>query len=633
MMRFGRLVAVLASTAVVLSLTAVAFGSSGGRAAAVPRAASAASGLGAPFVSHSGTCPASPGYTTFTVPISADHSDPLAELTAAGPATLRDAHYHAVDTGGAGTVWEPWGESLSAGQSVNVEVDCNSSTDVSYTFSLYDAPSTPFTVSGAVTSCPTCSPQNDIRFSAPATAHYVADLTLTQGSVDLSGGPGDHVFASSGLYDLGYLATGERDIRLTPLAGPTAKWSLSVHALPVVLSGLRFDPAQIRPKQVTTISYHVDGDVTLSAAIENSAGTVVRTLASDLAVAAGDNTLTWDGLDQSGSPVPNGTYTVAVSFTDAAGSSGAAHASVRVEACRVPRVLGHRLAQAKRAIVRAGCSVGTIARKTSSKRLQGHVVAQKPRPGLVLRKGAPVRLWVGSESGRPSAGATSDRQTLSGLVFRYYAGSGWQFQPLLSFEQLNNLVSAGQAPAAQRLVEALLARGQRQGAALYWRYDFPFAGGPVPWSSGFVQAVAAQALARASRLLGQPALLGPARAALRGLRRGLLLHVGGGLWIREYGFTQQVILNSQLQSLLSLHSYARLVATPQAAGLVQSLYRATVRLLPRFDLGCHSLYQLGGPVADQHYQDYHVALLERLAGQYPGQPLFRRLYLRWRRCA
>ena len=155
----------------------------------------------------------------------------------------------------------------------------------------------------------------------------------------------------------------------------------------------------------------------------------------------------------------------------------------------------------------------------------------------------------------------------------------------------------------------------------------------VPWSSGFVQAIAAQSLARASRLLEQPALLRTAQAALSGLRRGLLLRVGGGLWIREYGFTQEVILNSQLQSLISRRSYARLVATADAARLVQSLYRATVRLLPRFDLGCRSLYELGGPVADRHYQDYHVALLKRLAAEYPEEPLFRRLYLRWRPCA
>jgi D-glucuronyl C5-epimerase-like protein/PASTA domain-containing protein len=522
MIRSAGLVALLASAAAVLTLTAGAFGSSGDRAA------------GAPFVSHSGTCPSAAGETTFTVPISADHPDPVAELTADGPATLRDAHGGGVDTGGAGTVWEPWGESLSAGDSVNVEVDCSGSTDVSFTFNLYDAPSTPFTVSGAGTSCPTCSARNDIRFSAPGTAHYVADLTLTQGSVDLSGGPSDQVFASSGRYDLGRLDQGARDLYLTPLAGPTAKWSLSIHALP---------------------------------------------------------------------------------------------------ACHVPRVTGRSLAKAKLAIRRAGCSVGTISRKTASPRLKGRVVSQKPRHGRVLRKGARVRLWVGSEPKRVLAGAPSDRQTASGLVLRYYAGSGWQFQPLLSFEHLNNLVSAGQAGAAQRLVEALLARGRRQGAALYWRYDFPFAGGPVPWSSGFVQAVAAQSLARAGKLLGRPALLKPAGAALLGLRQGLLLHVGGGLWIREYGFTRQVILNSQLQSLISLHSYAQLVDTPQTDRLVGSLYRATVRLLPRFDLGCHSLYQLGGPVADHHYQDYHVELLKRLAGLYPQEPLFGRLYVRWRRCA
>jgi hypothetical protein len=528
MTRFVRLVGLLAAATGVLTLATVAFGSSGDRAGAM-------SGLGAPFVSHSGTCPSSPGSTTFTVPVSAGHSDPVAQLTTDGPATLRDASHDGVDTGGAGTVWERWGQSLSPGQSLIVEVDCNSSTDVSFTFDLYDAPSTPFSVAGAVTNCSTCSSRNDIRFSTPGIAHYVADLTLTQGSVDLSGGPRAHVFGSSGTYDLGYLAKGPRDVYLTPLAGPTAKWSLSIHA-----------------------------------------------------------------------------------------------------ACRVPHVIGLGLARAKRAIVRGGCSVGTIIRQTSSQRLKGHVLAQKPRarPGQDLRKGARVRLWVGSgPRPAPAGGASADRQSASGLVFRYYPGAGWQFQPLLSFEHLNTLVTAGQARAAQRLVDALLARGERQAAALYWRYDFPFAGGPVPWSSGFVQAIAAQALARASRLLEQPALLRPAGAALVGLRHGLLLRVGGGLWIREYGYTQQVILNSQLQSLVSLGAYARLVDTRDAVRLVQSLYRATVRLLPRFDLGCHSLYQLGGPVADHHYQDYHVALLKRLTSRYPEEPVFRRLYLRWRPCA
>lgn len=238
-----------------------------------------------------------------------------------------------------------------------------------------------------------------------------------------------------------------------------------------------------------------------------------------------------------------------------------------------------------------------------------------------------------SESATASTGSTPDRVSPSGLVFRYYAGSGWRFQPLLSFAHLNNLVNTGKAPAAERLVDALLARGQWQDTALYWRYDFPYQDGSAPWRSGFVQAIAAHSLARASHFLMRPDLSRAAGAALRGLRRGLLLSVGGGLWIREYGFTRQVILNSQLQSLLSLHFYARLVATPEARRLVQSLFRATVQLLPRFDLGCHSLYQLNGRPADEHYQDYHVLLLGQLAHAYPGEPLFRRLHDRWRACA
>ncbi len=240
-------------------------------------------------------------------------------------------------------------------------------------------------------------------------------------------------------------------------------------------------------------------------------------------------------------------------------------------------------------------------------------------------------LAAGGRNHGPRAGAT--RENRAGLVFRYYPGSGWQFQPLLSFAHLRYIVSYGKAPAARRLVTELLARGEWRKGALYWRYDFPFDGHAAHWRSGFVQAEAAEALLHTSWLLNRPALLAPARAALRGLRHGLLLHVGGGLWIREYGFDRQVILNSQLATLLLLNHLARELHTPDVIGLEQGLLRATVRLLPRFDLGCHSRYQLDGPAADRHYQDYHVGLLFRLSRAYPAEPLFRRLYLRWRDCA
>ena len=218
-----------------------------------------------------------------------------------------------------------------------------------------------------------------------------------------------------------------------------------------------------------------------------------------------------------------------------------------------------------------------------------------------------------------------------GLVFKYYAGAGSQFQPLLSFAALNNQVLQQRCAAARQLASALLARAVRRGDAAYWEYDFSFQGGPVPWRSGFAQAVAAQALARAGVMLRDPALSAAAAASFRGLRQTLLMGLAGGSWVREYGFTDQVILNAQLQSILSLDSYATIAESAAARRLADELALAARRLLPRFDLGCWARYQLGGGAASLHYQTYHVELLRRLAAT-RAEPIWRRTYLRWRRC-
>lgn len=243
----------------------------------------------------------------------------------------------------------------------------------------------------------------------------------------------------------------------------------------------------------------------------------------------------------------------------------------------------------------------------------------------------PAKGWLGALriarthvlcTGTGSQGVHGD-----GLV---YAGAG-QFQPLLSFAALNRQVSLLRCGAVRRLASALLARAVRSGDAVYWEYDFPFQGGPVPWRSGFAQVVAAQALARAGVMLRNPALSAVAAASFRGLRRTLLMRLGGGFWIREYGFTNQVILNSQLQSIISLESYAAVAESAAARRLARELAVAARRLLPRFDLGCWARYQLGGGAASLHYQIYHVELLRRLAATHSA-PIWRRTYLRWRRC-
>jgi hypothetical protein len=222
-----------------------------------------------------------------------------------------------------------------------------------------------------------------------------------------------------------------------------------------------------------------------------------------------------------------------------------------------------------------------------------------------------------------------DFEDADGLVFRYYAPYGYRFQPLLSFAKLNEAVATHKAAAAHRLAAALVARGVRRGDALYWQYDFPY-GGPVPWTSGFAQAVGAQALARTGILVADRSLIRAAEASFRALRKTLLMPLGGGAWVREYGFTHQAILNAQLQSLISLASYAKIVKTAEAGRVVADLEVATLRLLHRFDLGRWSRYELGGSPADLHYHTYHVELLRRLSSTH-SEPIWRATYLRWSR--
>ena len=275
--------------------------------------------------------------------------------------------------------------------------------------------------------------------------------------------------------------------------------------------------------------------------------------------------------------------------------------------------------------VRAGA---TVRLAVPTDRVAGYraVVEVQPAPGW-LRSDQVARAAVVAPE--PALGSL---EWLAGQpVLRDYAGLGPRFQPLLTFAALNRHVSHRRAGAARLLAAALLARGVASGDALYWEYDFSFQGSAVPWRSGFVQAVAAQALARAGVMLGDPSLRAAADASFRGLRRTLLIPLAGGSWIREYGFSDQVILNAQLQSILSLESYAAIARTANARRVVRDLVVAARRLLPRFEIGCWARYELGGAAATLRYQTYHVELLRRLAVTRP-EPIWRTTYDRWRRC-
>jgi hypothetical protein len=207
---------------------------------------------------------------------------------------------------------------------------------------------------------------------------------------------------------------------------------------------------------------------------------------------------------------------------------------------------------------------------------------------------------------------TVDVSDQDGVVYRWFPGKGLEFHPLAAFSALNNLAAAKNADDTRTLADALVARGIPHGQRLVWEYAFPFSGGRPPWTSGMAQAVAAQALSRAAALLQDDDLLAAAGRAYASVPP-LLLTLPSGPWIRLYDFDREVVLNSQLQTILSLLEYAKTSNTPAPAALAQRLDTTAQALLPRFDTGDWSLYELGGGYAPRDYQLYVTTLLAKLA--------------------
>jgi hypothetical protein len=202
-----------------------------------------------------------------------------------------------------------------------------------------------------------------------------------------------------------------------------------------------------------------------------------------------------------------------------------------------------------------------------------------------------------------------------GLVYRYFAGRCLELHPLANFGALNARIAANDADGAQRLADALIARGVYQaGGGVAWEYYFPYAGGRAPWISGMAQAVAAQAFARAAELVPDegPALVRAARAAYQTIPRHLLTSVAAGPWIRLYSFDSLVVLNAQLQAVISLQTYASSTGDADAASLATRMQHAAASTLPRFDTGYWSLYALPHDTSPLDYQQYVVQLLKRL---------------------
>ncbi len=215
----------------------------------------------------------------------------------------------------------------------------------------------------------------------------------------------------------------------------------------------------------------------------------------------------------------------------------------------------------------------------------------------------------------------TDIADADGIVYRYFAGRCFEFHPLADFSELNARVAAKDVAGTQRLAAALMARAvTRPGGGLSWEYYFPFGGGHAPWTSGMAQSVAVQAFTRAAGLVTDESagLSDEAAAAFKAIPK-LTTKVAAGPWIRLYSFSSIAVLNAQLQSVLSLETYAKASGDPAAATLASRMEQAAAATVSRFDTGYWTYYSLGGSPTPLSYQKFIVQLLQRLA---PDDPRF-----------
>ncbi len=218
--------------------------------------------------------------------------------------------------------------------------------------------------------------------------------------------------------------------------------------------------------------------------------------------------------------------------------------------------------------------------------------------------------------------AKPDIEGDDGAVYRFFDGHGYVFHPLANAAKLNALAASRNSEGTARLADALVARGIPSGSALLWEYEFPFASGKAPWTSGMAQAVLAQAFVRAGELLGDPALRTEADRAYAAVAHLLSPSSPAKPWIALYSFDRSPVLNAQLQTAISIADYAASAERPAAAAFAARMTAAAKTLLPKFDTGYWSLYSLKGDESSIGYHDYVIDLLRKLSVR-TGDPTWR----------
>lgn len=116
---------------------------------------------------------------------------------------------------------------------------------------------------------------------------------------------------------------------LVPAFATTVSSAFSIEASAPSITALSLTPAPFKLYAGSlSIRYTLSENAVVYVNVYTTNGTLVRKLATGQAKLAGLNSLVWDGKDDQGNVVPDGTYTVKITAMDSAGNTGEAAGSV-----------------------------------------------------------------------------------------------------------------------------------------------------------------------------------------------------------------------------------------------------------------------------------------------------------------
>lgn len=209
------------------------------------------------------------------------------------------------------------------------------------------------------------------------------------------------------------------------------------------------------------------------------------------------------------------------------------------------------------------------------------------------------------------------------VVFKYYSGAAVQYQPFetlkVGMRYLNQ--STPDLDGAKMVADRMLELGVRRGSSLVWEYYFPYGGSrKIIWTSAISQALATELMYRVGQamMLGEEAVyFDSAEQISRSfLRNPSVGGVGtaeddGRFYLMYSHYPRQRILNGHLQVLINVNRYAMATGSPVAHRVVELGIPVALRLLPQFDTGAWSNYQLGQE-ADLGYHQFQTGQLKKL---------------------